>query len=109
ASQPITRGSAKSVGTWTKDIVNDMKKSGKTVYDVVQLSGNNAAIRYLTPKMLARGTLNPTITFNGSNNNNDNSVSNSNSIITTSTGGLAGGQIPEKKSTSNIGRSISVT
>ncbi|CAJ0886275.1 14520_t:CDS:2 [Entrophospora sp. SA101] len=109
ASQPITRSSAKSVGTWTKDIVNDIKKSGKTVYDVVQSSGNNAAIRYLTPKMLARGTLNPTI--NSISNNNNNSISNSNSIITTtSTGGLAGGQIPEKKlSTSNIGRSISVT
>ncbi|CAG8820295.1 3117_t:CDS:2, partial [Racocetra persica] len=94
ASQPIVRGSAKSVGTWATEVVNDMKKSGKTVLDVVQASGNIAAIRYITPKVLARGTP---------------SVTNSTSLSTTSTGGVVNGNITEKKSSSNLGRSISIS
>ncbi|CAG8662469.1 13640_t:CDS:2, partial [Dentiscutata heterogama] len=93
ASQPIIRSSAKSVGTWATEVVSDMKKSGKTILDVVQSSGNIAAIRYITPKVLARGT--PSVT--------------NSSLSTTSTGGVVNGNASEKKSSSNIGRSISIS
>ncbi|RIB12559.1 hypothetical protein C2G38_2200324 [Gigaspora rosea] len=94
ASQPIVRSSSRSVGTWVTDVVNDMNKSGKTILDVVQSSGDIAAIRYITPKVLARGTP---------------SVTNSASLSTTSTGGVVNGNISEKKSPSSIGRSISIS
>jgi hypothetical protein len=93
-STSTTRSSPKSVGAWAAEIVSDMKKSGKTVFDVVQTSGNNAAIRYLTPKVLARGT-----PPNGA----------SSSVTTTSTGGLVGGAVVEKKPSPNLGRSLSIT
>ncbi|RGB42004.1 hypothetical protein C1646_684264 [Rhizophagus diaphanus] len=92
---PTVRNSPKSVGAWAAEIVSDMKKSGKTVFDVVQASGNNAAIRYLTPKVLARGT--------------PPNVGASSSVTTTSTGGLVGGAVVEKKHSSNLGRSLSIT
>ncbi|CAG8653164.1 11959_t:CDS:2, partial [Acaulospora morrowiae] len=97
-SQPITRGSAKSVGTWAAEVVNDMKKSGKTVFDVVQSNGNIAAIRYLTPKVLARGPISDL-----------NANSSSSSVSTTSTGGVVGGSVIERKPSPTLGRSISVS
>ncbi|CAI2171027.1 3349_t:CDS:2 [Funneliformis geosporum] len=95
ASTPITRSSAKSVGAWATEVVNDMKKSGKSAFDVVQASGDIAAIRYLTPKVLARGAAS--------------TLNSGTSITTTSTGGVVGGSIIEKKPSSNIGRSISIS
>ncbi|CAB5137560.1 unnamed protein product [Rhizophagus irregularis] len=61
----------------------------------IQASGNNAAIRYLTPKVLARGT--------------PPNVGASSSVTTTSTGGLVGGAVVVKKHSSNLGRSLSIT
>ncbi|CAG8528366.1 5193_t:CDS:2 [Acaulospora colombiana] len=98
ASQPITRSSAKTVGTWAEEVVNDMKKSGKTALDVVQASGNIAAIRYLTPKVLARGPA------SSSNVNNMSS-----SMSTTITGGVAGGTVIERRPSPTLSRSISMS
>jgi hypothetical protein len=95
-SAPIIRSSAKSVGAWAAEVVSDMKKSEKTALDIVQDSGNNAAIRYLTPKVLARGT-------------SPNSGASSSVMTTTSTGGVVGGAVIEKKSSSNLSRSISIS
>ena len=64
--------------------------------DIVQTSGNNAAIRYLTPKVLARGTV-------------PNSGASSSVMTTTSTGGVVGGAAMEKKPSPNLSRSISIT
>lgn len=97
ASQPITRSSAKSVGTWAAEVVSDMKKSGKTTLDVVQASENIAAIRYFTPKVLARGSI-PIL------NDDPNSL-----MIITSTGAIVGGTVAERKPSPTIGRSISVS
>jgi hypothetical protein len=73
-----------------------MKKSEKTMLDIVQASGNNAAIRYLTPKVLARGTT-------------PNSGTSSSVMTTTSTGGVVGGAAMEKKPSPNLSRSISIS
>ncbi|CAG8433792.1 11374_t:CDS:10 [Diversispora eburnea] len=98
ASQPITRNTAKSVGTWAAEVVSDMKKSRKTVLDLVQDSGNIAAIRYFTPKVLARGPK--------SNLTDD---PNSLMITNTNTGAIVGGTISERKHSSAINRAISVS
>ncbi|RHZ52572.1 hypothetical protein Glove_460g5 [Diversispora epigaea] len=96
ASQPITRSTAKSVGTWAAEVVSDMKKSRKNALDVVQASGNIAAIRYFTPKVLARGPI-------------SNSTDDPNSLMITNTGAVVGGTISERKHSSAINRAISVS
>ncbi|CAG8477971.1 8965_t:CDS:2 [Ambispora gerdemannii] len=92
--------SAKSAGAWAAEVF-DLKQKGKTILEIVHDSGNEAAIKYLLPKAVARGSSSPTpgLGENGL-------VA---STQTTSTGGVFGGTALEKKSTQNLGRSLSMS
>ncbi|CAG8499105.1 13175_t:CDS:2 [Ambispora leptoticha] len=99
SSKNLSRSaSTKSAGAWAAEVVGDLKRNGRTILEIVYASGNEAAVKYLLPKAVARGTSSPTP---GHNENG--------STQTTSTGGVVGGTALEKKTTQNLGRSLSMS
>ncbi|KAG9304459.1 hypothetical protein G9A89_020023 [Geosiphon pyriformis] len=99
-THPLKRTSlSKSVGAWAAEVMGDLKGQEKTILDIIKASGNEAAIKYLIPKALARGASPTAPSMNGSVG----------STQTTSTGGVVGGSAIERKSTQNLGRSLSMS